>query len=217
MQELGAWAGIVGPVLFTFVFVAQELSRRAEYSPIAETVSALEAGPNGWIQQVNFIVLGVLTITFAVALDAGIRPSRGGWIGPALLALSGVGSILAAAFPLAEHADGATFDPGGHIAAGTFFFLTGCLALIVLARRLRLDDRWRSLAAYSAAAGWVALIGGILMRLYMIPADAPLHDWAGLGQRVLVVAIVFPCRVALAARLLRLARHVVRSASGSAP
>ena len=58
---VAAWAGLVGPVLFTLTLVAQELSRIQEYSPIEETVSALEAGPNGWIQQVNFVVFGVLT------------------------------------------------------------------------------------------------------------------------------------------------------------
>ena len=31
-----AWAGIVGPVLFTATFLAQEPFRRDEYSPIAE-------------------------------------------------------------------------------------------------------------------------------------------------------------------------------------
>jgi hypothetical protein len=34
------------------------LFRRGECDAIAETVSALEAGPNGWIQQLNFVVFG---------------------------------------------------------------------------------------------------------------------------------------------------------------
>ena len=50
-MSLAAWAGIVGPILFTATFLAQEAFRSDEYSPIAETVSALEAGPNGWVQQ----------------------------------------------------------------------------------------------------------------------------------------------------------------------
>jgi hypothetical protein len=48
-----AWAGVIGPVLFTLTWVAQELFRIDEYSPFKEPVSALEAGPNGWIQQVK--------------------------------------------------------------------------------------------------------------------------------------------------------------------
>ena len=37
-----AWAGIVGPVLFTATFLVQEAFRRATYDPLAEPVSALE-------------------------------------------------------------------------------------------------------------------------------------------------------------------------------
>ena len=50
---LPAWAGILGPVLFTAGFLAQEAFRRDGYDPLAEPVSALEAGPNGWVQQTN--------------------------------------------------------------------------------------------------------------------------------------------------------------------
>ena len=64
-----ALAGILGPILFTAVFVIQELFRRGEYSPMAESVSALEAGPGGWVQQV-------------------MRPTRAGVVGPAILVWS---------------------------------------------------------------------------------------------------------------------------------
>jgi len=40
------------------------------------------------------------------------------------------------------------------------------------------------------------------MRLMVIPDDAPLHDWAGLAQRVIVLAFLFPACIALAVRLL---------------
>src|SRR5215211_8924406 len=57
-----AWAGIIGPMLFTAAFLAQEAFRRGEYDPLAEPVSALEAGPYGWIQRLNFVMLSLLTI-----------------------------------------------------------------------------------------------------------------------------------------------------------
>ena len=73
----GAWAGIIGPALFTAAFLAQEAFRRGEYDPLAEPVSALEAGPNGWIQQINFVVFGLLTIAFAVGLHRGTAADPG--------------------------------------------------------------------------------------------------------------------------------------------
>ncbi|MGH2393518.1 MAG: DUF998 domain-containing protein, partial [Candidatus Limnocylindria bacterium] len=81
-----AWAGIVAPPLFTIGFLAQEFVRRGEFDPISEPVSALEAGPLGWIQQVNFVVFGLLIIVFALGLHRGIRlAGRLGRAGTAVL------------------------------------------------------------------------------------------------------------------------------------
>jgi hypothetical protein len=38
-----------------------------------------------------------------------------------------------------------------------------------------------------------------------MPDGGPLHDWAGLAQRALVL-VVFSCRVVIAVRLLQVAR-----------
>jgi hypothetical membrane protein len=203
--RVAAWAGIIGPILFTVGFLLQEAFRRDEYSPMAEPVSALEAGPNGWIQQLNFVVFGVLTIIFAIGLHRGLRDTRLGLAGPLLLGISGIGNILAAVFPLREDSAGVTYDPGGHIVAGMMFFLTSAVGLLVLSRRLRQDDRWRGLAAYAAASGALALLSFVLMGALVMPDDAPLHDWAGLAQRLIVLVILFPCRVLLGVRLLTVA------------
>jgi hypothetical membrane protein len=203
--SLPAWAGIIGPILFTATFLAQEAFRRSGYDPLAEPVSALEAGPNGWVQQVNFVVFGVFTIAFALGLHRGLRPTRAGIAGPALLFLSGIGLLLAAIFPLRQDAAGAAYDPGGHIVAGFMFFMTSAVGLIVVSRRVARDPRWRSLATYTLAAGIVAVIGFLVGGGLVMPDGAPLHDWAGLYQRVLVVAVLFPCRIILSIRLLQVA------------
>lgn len=200
-----AWAGIIGPVLFTATFLAQEASRTDEYNPLAEVVSALEAGPNGWVQQVDFVVFGLLTIAFAVGLNLGLRRTRRGLLGPALLFISGIGLLLAAGFPLKEDAAGVTYDPGGHVIAGATFFLTSAVGLVALSRRLARDPSWQSLATYSLAAGVVALLGFVATGILVMPDDAPLHEWAGLAQRTLLVLVLFPCRVVLSMRLLRVA------------
>jgi hypothetical membrane protein len=205
-MSLPAWAGIIGPIVFTATFMAQEAFRTDEYSPLAEPVSALEAGPNGWVQQLNFVVFGLLTIAFAVGLHRGLRPARAGIVGPALLIVSGVGALGAAIFPLREDTAGVTYDPGGHAVTGAAFFLTSAVGLVVVSRRLARDPKWRDIATYTLAAGMVALAGSIAMRVLAVPDDAPLHDWAGLVQRVLVLAVLFPCRIVLSLRLLKITR-----------
>lgn len=76
IQAIGAVAGLIGPILFTSGFVVQGLFRRGEYDPIAETVSALEAGPNGWVQQLNFLVFATLMMIFGAGLGSGLRTGR---------------------------------------------------------------------------------------------------------------------------------------------
>jgi hypothetical membrane protein len=200
-----AWAGIIGPVLFTVTFIGQEAFRTGEYNPLAEPVSALEAGPNGWLQQVNFVVFGLLTIAFAVGLHLGLRRTKLGILGPALLFVSGIGLLLAAGFPLKEDAAGVTYDPGGHIVAGLTFFLTSAVGLIVVASRLARDPRWQNLARYTLVAGLLSLLGFVAVGALVMPDDAPLHAWAGLAQRLLIILVLFPCRLVLSLRLQQVA------------
>ena len=210
---LTGWVGIAGPVLFTLTFVGQELFRMDEYSPLAEPVSALAAGPNGWIQHVNFVVLGVLTMIFAVGLHFGLRPTRLGVVGPALFFVTGIANIIGGIFfPLREDAAGVTYDPGGHQQVGMTFFLCSTLALIVISFRVARDPRWRDLRGFIVAVAVALVAGNVLMVRLVIPDDAPLHEWAGLGQRILVVGLLFPARIALSFRLIRTGREqAVRS------
>jgi hypothetical membrane protein len=204
--RVAALAGIAGPIVFTLTFLVQQVVWRAEYDPIAEPVSALEAGPYGWVQQANFVVFGALLLAFAFGVHQGVARSRLGSVGPALLGVASIGLFLAAALPLREDAAGVTYDPGGHFIAGITFFSSSSLAMLVLSRRLAKDPRFRTLAIYTAVCGLLALAGFVVMGRFAVPDDAPLHDLAGLIQRVVIMAVTFPCLVVLGIRLLRTSR-----------
>ena len=201
-----AWAGLMGPVLFTAAFLVQEAFRRGEYSPMAETVSALEAGPHGWVQQVSFVVFGVLTMAFSWGLNRGMAPTKGGFAGPAALFVTGIGLFVAAAVPVREDAAGVSIQPGGHMLGGFLFFLGSPVALLLLSRRMRHDAAWRGLSTYTLVVGVTILVSAVAMITLVIPDDAPLHDEAGLAQRVIILALLFPCRMVMAGRLLAVAR-----------
>lgn len=201
---LPAWAGIVGPILFTVAFIVQALFSPG-YSHVAEPVSALAAGPNGWIQNANFLLFGVLMIAFAVGLHEGMRPTPRGVVGPALLGLSGVGLILAGVFPWALDASGDYVVSPGHIVGAYTAFLPAGLGLIFVSRRMARDPSWRGLASYSLGSGIAVAVLFLATGPLAVPDDAPLHDWAGLLQRA-TVAVWFACTLVLAVRLLRLVR-----------
>ena len=203
---LGALAGLTGPVLFTAAFLAQQWARRDSYDWVAEPVSNLEAGPHGWVQQLNFVVFAVLLATFALALLRVLGTDRHRWWGPALLGVASVGLLLAAALPIEEDASGTAYDPGGHFVAGVTFFLSSALAQLALGATLRRDPRWAGVARYALACGVLALAGFVVLGRFAVPDDAPLHDWAGLLQRAVLLLVTFPCLVAVARRLRRRAR-----------
>jgi hypothetical membrane protein len=204
---VSAWAGMLGPALFTAVFLVLEAVLGDRYDRVAEVVSALEATPYGWIQRLNFVVFGILTLAFAAGLHRAVRPSRLGVAGPALLGLSGVGLLLAAGFPLREDANGVTYDPGGHVIAGAMFFTTSAIGLVLLSRRLARDPRWRGLSRYVLTAGVAGVAGFALIGALVMPDGAALNPYAGVFQRALVLVVLFPCRMILGLRLLRVARE----------
>jgi len=199
-----AEAGIAGPVMFAGVALVQSLLR-PEHSLVADPISALAAGPSGWVQDVNFLVFGALMIAYAIGLHLGVHPTRWGGVGLAFLVLSGVGLVWAGLFPSTD-ATGARWDDRVlHIVAFPMTFLGAGIGLIMMSRRMAGDPRWRRSATYALATGIAVLLlllaGAGLVR----PPGTPLHPWWGLFQLVLL-AVWLPCTVVLALRLLGVAR-----------
>lgn len=202
-----AAAGVLAPVGFVAAALAQSLLR-ADHDLLADPVSALAAGPHGWVQNVTFAVTGALLVAFALGLHFGVQPTRVGLLGPGLVALFGIGLLGAAAFPAADA--GSVFVegqvPAAHVVAGMVTFLSAGPAALLLSWRLAADPRWRGLVGYVRGTGVVLvglfLAGGALVR----PAGAPLHDWLGLFQWVFL-AVWFPCVLVLGVRLLRSSRE----------
>ena len=203
LLRVGGTAGMVGPALFAVVFILQNVVRTDD-DAIAEPVSALSIGEYGWVQRLNFVVLGVLLLVFAAALHRGVASSRLGWVGPTLLSVAGAGLFVAATFSLARDETGAIYDPSFHQVGGMMFFGGTALGLIALSRRLARDPQWRNLSRYSLGAGIASIAGGVAINALAIPDDAPLHGEVGLIQRIIVLAFIFPALITLGHRLRRL-------------
>jgi hypothetical protein len=104
-----------------------------------------------------------------------------------------------------ENAAGVVYDPGGHIVAGMLFLPATAVAFIVLSHRLAGDPRWHPLAGNTLAAGVLGVVI-VLATIVLVFSDAgPLHDVGGPVQRLTLLAVFFPCRLLLPARLLRIA------------
>ena len=207
-----AAAGIFAPVVFTVGFVVQGFLRtdlRLGYNPIAQEVSDLTAGPFGWVQQVNFIVFGLLIIAFAAGLSRGVRAAASWMVGPALVGWNGIELMIAGFFPRSENAAGHIYDPlGVHMMNGMIFFLNIGIVLVVLSLRFARDERWRDLALFTRVSGITLFVMSVLNGYFAEAAGDPLHPWLGLFQRM-ILAVWFLCLLILALRLWRVGRSDV--------
>ena len=94
--------GVVGPILFILVLLL-EGAIRPGYNAWHMVGSLLELSAWGWMQRANFIVCGVLLLCFALGLRGIFRSGIGSLWGPLLLAIFGLGLIVAGFSSLIQH------------------------------------------------------------------------------------------------------------------
>ena len=184
-----AVAGIIGPPFYAGAALVQSLIR-TDHSLMADPIARLAAGPNGWVQHVNFIVLGVLMIAFAIGLHQGVRPARWGLVALVFLVLGGLGQVWAGLVD--------PFPP-----PFVLTFLGAGIGLIAMSRRMTHDPRWRSLANYALITGIALLVAVPAGVLLGIPPGSTPRPFSGLASWVLA-GIWFVGTVVLALRLRRI-------------
>jgi hypothetical membrane protein len=199
-----AIAGVIGPLLFIGLVVAQGMLQ-PDYSHIAMPISALAAWPAGWMQNLNFFLLGTLNAAFTIGLHNAIRATRFGLIGILLLLVSCLGILLAGLFPWIN-LNGVPTETPQHVIGAVLTFSGASTGLLVLSRRMTADADWHCLSAYLLGSGIVMVILFVVVGFFAVDAGTPFHRWAGLLQRVLV-AVWFTCQLAVARRLLRIGRE----------
>jgi hypothetical membrane protein len=199
-----AVAGIVGPILGAVVAAVHSLLR-SDHSLVALPISALATGPSGWVQDVNFVITGLLVLAYPIRLHLEVRQTQWGVVGPALLVLSAIGLVLAGLFPAVDASGAFSNDQVGHTVASFMFFLGAGIGFIVMSRRLAGAPYWGNLAPYTLATGIAIVVLFFAFGALAEEPGAPLHPWMGLFQWVMVV-LWFTCTIILALRLLRVTR-----------
>src|SRR5215213_7672820 len=90
-------AGIIGPIWFTTLVIVQGFLQ-PDYSHVAMPISALAAWPYGWIQILNFLVMGALMTAYTIGVHHAIRPTPFGLVSIGLLLVNCLGLVLAGVF-----------------------------------------------------------------------------------------------------------------------
>src|SRR5215472_907324 len=153
-------AGTVGGALFTGAYLA-EGATRAGYRPLALPISALSLGPGGWVQQLNFIVFGLLVCVSAVGWRALLAPGTGAVAFPVLRVAAGLSLVMDGLFsqdPSGGYPPGARAGVATvHGQVHTLFAMVTITALtagcFVLASRFAAQPGWRRWTVFAVAAG----------------------------------------------------------------
>lgn len=192
--------GLVAGPLFVVAFLVQGAFKGSGYDALRHPVSSLALGEHGWVQTANFLVVGLLTIAFAVGLwRSGIH------VGGVLVGLWGVGLIGAGLFVT----DPVSGFPVGTPAAVDYttigalhdgLSLPGFLALAAAQVVVSRGHGWKWLT-YSLLSA-TAFTTCFLLAGSGFDQTASLVDVAGLFQR-LTVTIGWTWTVLLALRVLR--------------
>jgi len=147
-------AGVIAGPLFVATVAVQVLTRDG-FDLRRHPLSMLALGEYGWIQVINFIAAGVLSLIFAVGVAHRLTVGIGSTWAPRLFALFGAGLVIGGIFK----ADPALGFPAGapegypvqlslhgtiHAFAPPLAFISVVAACLVIARRLAAEDMRRA-------------------------------------------------------------------------
>ncbi len=199
-----AWAGLLGVVAYVVAWWVAGAVQPA-YDASEQAISELFAvdAPSPWrpLLVAGLVISGIAMMLLAPALHRCL-PGRGR-TGPALVALSGLGTVAVAAAPCSPGCPGAgaTTTDTAHAAAAALAYGALVCAPLVVAWRVRVADR--RLATWSLALGGLAVAGLLVHYLGVVDA-AP-----GFQQRAFnTIADLW--YVLVAVRLLRAPRSPAR-------
>lgn len=151
-----AGIGAAGPLLFAVVVLVLDvvqydyLVAAGDHPWTTSPVSVNALGSYGWIQIVNFGVLGMSVIALAIAAHRGIRGESDSIVGPAFIALWGI-AFLFAMFPIERQPQ--SFSGYAHGIAFIVMSLTLIPMYLFMWRRLRHSPGWEAFARYTLIMG----------------------------------------------------------------
>ena len=190
-RAIAGWAGMIGPALFIAIFTLDGWFRPG-YDPRSTFISELSIGRRGWVQILNFIVLGTLFLLFVWGVAAEFRDGKASKAGPVLLAIIGFSFLVSG--PLVTDLAGTPREQMSlhgtlHGIFGALVFSLSPVSCFVFWRRFRQDPNWKHLQGWTLVAG-IITAGAVI--LLSIATKSPLipnafTPWNGLIQRMVIV------------------------------
>ena len=178
-QRFYAVCGIFAPIIFWFMVIIESLLRPG-YSQYYNFVSDLGVGHLAVLQDINFIVFGILTILLALGLRNGLPTPQGRSLkaGVWFVILFALGVLLAGVFSESYLSE----LPHNIVSATAFVAVIAAQLLIWHGLKNRDSSVWGRYATYSLISGLISLILVIFLKIAMLYGIYP-----GLSQRAFLI------------------------------
>jgi hypothetical membrane protein len=175
-------AGIIGTILFFLITFSLDLIQPG-YNPVLKTISDLVYGSYGWLQNLAFILLGILFFAFVIRLYSMTIRKISSLTGSSLFGMTSIGFFLIAAFPSQTNSFELTLQGLIHNSVTGLIatsFIIGCIAFAI---HFRKDPRWKRYWLYTTLTVIFCLTFALLWAL--IPPEWQLR---GLSERLLLIS-----------------------------
>ncbi|MGD0249540.1 MAG: DUF998 domain-containing protein [Thermoplasmata archaeon] len=161
-----ARAALTLTVVLIGVYVVLDLVAQLlppHYSPISQAESDLAVGPYGYVMTLNFLMRGILSLSFLVGLSAATGLGSRSRAGVAFLAAWGVGAFILAASPTDVSVTETTGHGKLHLLVAFIAFLAAVVGEVLLSRRFSEEPRLRPIAGPSQLISVLAAVSVVLL------------------------------------------------------
>lgn len=174
-----ALCGIVAPLLFWLMVIVESLLRPG-YSQLYNYVSDLGVGPLSILQNINFIIFGILTLIFGYGLKIGFPTphTRAMKAGIIFFLIFSLGVMFAGVFP----EDYLSQGPHNIVSATAFVAIILAQILVWYGLRVEDDEKWGKYRNYSLISGLISFLLVIILKVSMVSGIYP-----GLVQRIFLI------------------------------
>lgn len=182
----GRWALRVTVVLIGVYIVLDLVAQLLppHYSAITQAESDLAVGPYGFVMTANFVVRGILSLSFLAGLALVTTLRRRSPFGLALVGVWAVGAFVLAASPTDIGAE-TTVHGMVHLATAAIAFLAAAVGELLLALHFRDEPR---LAEFATPALVVSVLGvlALVAEFAVIARPRAASEVFGLVERIFI-------------------------------
>lgn len=180
-----ATVAITAIAYFVLIIVALHFLR-PDLNPISRPTSEYAVGPYGFLMTTAFFSMSVASWALVLGLSQGLSHAARSRIGLGLLSIWALGLLIAMSFPIDLDGAPATLSGTIHRINGPLVFLSLTAGVLLVSRRFKQDEKWRSLHRPALILSLVMLVAFFGVPLAMATGLA----LAGLAQRIYLVIFV---------------------------